>query len=147
MPKILIDRDELLREIDDLIRVNDDAGAKAAALAEAISEKESFAAAGEQSLINTTDRVDQANKIAADRVTAAEVASKVADELLTRQIEHIKKRLEGLEDVDPTPQQLELDISRNRTCGVVGTRTKMTSFTFDREMDGFDSRSFKAACD
>jgi hypothetical protein len=112
VPKILIDKEELLREIDDLVRVNDDAGVKASALADAIEQKDLVAAAGEKLLIETTDKVDQDNKAASDAVTTAEVASKVADELLTRQIDHLKKRIAGEEDADPTPkvEQLELDI-------------------------------------
>ena len=52
---IKLDRDVLLREIDDLVQVNDDAGAKAAMLADKLAIKQQVAEDGVASVQAAVD--------------------------------------------------------------------------------------------
>ena len=101
---IRIDKEQLLKELDQLIAVNDDAGFKADALAIALTSKEAVAADGVAQIATVQAQVDSANEVAQDVATTAEVESRVADSLLTAQINHLKALVSGLEDdEDPTP--------------------------------------------
>lgn len=102
MPKITIDRDVLVREIDDLVKVNADADAKGLALDAAIETVADVQDQTDKDLTAAHDKAREANAAAADAKTVAEVASQVADTLLTKQIEHLKALVSGQSD-DPDP--------------------------------------------
>lgn len=104
MPAITIDRDVLMREVEDLIAVNTDAKAKSDAFDAAVKSQADTKAKGETDVQAAADKADADDATALSATTAAEVANKVADELLTRQISHLKALIEGHpEDPDPTP--------------------------------------------
>jgi hypothetical protein len=114
MPTLTIDRDVLVREIDDLIAVNKDADAKGKALELAVQTRDAVKAQGEASVLAAQQTALKNDADAEAARTAAEVASKVADELVTRQVNHLKALIDGhADDADPTPNEVPGPVSND----------------------------------
>jgi membrane protein involved in colicin uptake len=104
MPAIMIDKELLLRELDDLVKVNQDAKTKGDALEAAVKAEAAAKLKGEADVQAAQQAADATNTEAEQARAKAEVDSKVADELLTKQIAHLKALVDGHnDDEDPTP--------------------------------------------
>jgi hypothetical protein len=103
VPTITIDRDELVREIDDLIAANADATAKTTAYTAAITARDDVRAVGDAAVIAAQNKADADAADAEAALSAADVAKQVASALLTAQIEHLRKLVGGETSTDPTP--------------------------------------------
>ncbi len=92
----------LIREVDDLKVVDFAAQAKKAAKEQAVAIAAAVAADGEARLIALQAEVDAANAAAKAEADKAIIDSEVADQLVSAQIDHIRKLLVGEATADPT---------------------------------------------
>ena len=100
---VLIDRDAVVKEVDDLVSTQKDACDKRTAYQLALAEKVRIEAGGKAGLDALVAEVDAANEAAALALSIAETATLLADQRLDLQMAYLCDTIKSLPGTDPTP--------------------------------------------